>query len=184
MEKLADFWGLAARLKEERRRGWVQALGLSAVESVGDHSFGVAFLSLYEAERRGYKVEKALKMALVHDLDEAITGDLTPRDKRQRGESAVERDRARAVSKVVAKFPPQLRKNYSRLLEELRLGTSREARLVKNLDRLEMALQAKQYERKSGNSKLKKFYQSALNDMTDPYLKRIVRSLMTPARSR
>src|SRR3989454_6769442 len=85
-QSLEDFWQLLERLKLEPRRGWKEKLRLSHVESVADHSYGVAMLCLFQAwSRGGYDLERLLKLALIHDLDEAITGDLTPEDKRRLG---------------------------------------------------------------------------------------------------
>ena len=89
LDQLVQFWALAARLKAEPRRGWLKQLRLQRNESVADHSFALSLLCLFEGERRGYNVERLLKLALLHDLEEAITGDLTPQDKESRGESVV-----------------------------------------------------------------------------------------------
>ena len=183
MEELVNFWKLAARLKEEARRGWVQRLHLKDVESVADHSYGVAMLSLYEAYRRGYDIEKVLKLALVHDLEEAITGDLTPLDKRRKGATEAFRLKRSAMNEVLRRFPAEGRREYRDLWTDLREGRSREARLVKDLDRLEMALQAAEYGKKVRNrTGLSEFYRSALGEILDPGLRAIVRGLMTVKR--
>ena len=175
---LIDFWKFAAELKEEARRGWIQRLGLSQVESVADHSYGVALLSLYEGIRRGYDIERVLKLALVHDLEEAITGDMTPLDKR--GKSGVEifQTKRRAESRILRKMPVAIKKELRALWMDLRNGRSREARLVKDLDRLEMALQADRYQgRGAGRKSHSEFYRSAIRVMRDADLKGIVRGL-------
>ena len=170
---------MASKLKKEKRRGWVQKLQLSQGESVADHSFGVGILSLYEGERRGYDMEKLLKMALIHDLEESITGDLTPRDRQRKGTRSVVRARTLAKAKILACMPPKVGREYERLLTDLKLGRSREAQLVKNLDRLEMALQAKEYESRGvRREKLAEFYRSALREISDVSLKRVIRGLM------
>ena len=169
MEGLMEFWELASRLKREKRRGWMQKLQLSDVESVADHSFAVGMLSLYEGERRGYNMEKLLKMALIHDLEEAVTGDLTPRDRQRKGARGVVRMRASAEAQILAGMPSQTRSEYRRLWTDLKLGTSREARLVKNLDRLEMALQAKEYEAQGARrEKLAEFISLTFGQLKKP----------------
>src|SRR3972149_4890442 len=183
MEDLVNFWKLAARLKEEARRGWVQRLHLRDVESVADHSYGLAMLSLYEAYRRGYDVEKVLKLALVHDLEEAISGDLHPLDKRRKGEDGTFRLRRSALRQVLSKFPAEGRRDYRELWTDLREGRSREARLAKDLDRVEMALQAAEYRGRVRNrAALLEFYRSALGEILDPGLRAIVRGLMAVKR--
>src|SRR2546428_12890382 len=98
---LEDFWQLLERLKLEPRRGWKEKLRLSHVESVADHSYGVAMLCLFLAwSPSGYDLERLLKLALIHDLDEAITGDLTPEDKRRLGLGEVLRRKRLAGGRV------------------------------------------------------------------------------------
>ena len=76
---MIEFWLYSSRLKEVERKGW-KKLGLKRVESVADHSFALALISLFEAERRKYDPGVVMKLALIHDLEEAITGNLTPAD--------------------------------------------------------------------------------------------------------
>ncbi len=172
MDPLIRFWQFGARLKEEQRQGWVQSLRISRVESVADHSFAVALLGLFEGERRGYDMARILKLALIHDLEEAITGDLTPRDRRRRGEARVRMDRQKAAEEILSKMPVRARPLYRRLWTDLRTGGSREARLVRQLDKLEMAFQAHMYGRRVSPGKLLAFYRSAERIMTDRALKR------------
>src|SRR3989449_7106543 len=106
-QSLEDFWQLLERLKLEPRQGWKEKLRLSHVESVADHSYGVAMLCLFQAwSRGGYDLERLLKLALIHDLDEAITGDLTPGDKRRVWLGEVFR-RKRLAGRTVSKFVPE-----------------------------------------------------------------------------
>ncbi len=175
MEKLIDLWRLAAKLKEEPRRGWIQRLKLSNVESVADHSYAVALLALYEASRRGYDVGKTLKLALIHDLEEAVTGDMTPLDKR--GKSSFDRnlDKRLAMDTILGGMPDRVRRQFRSLWVELLDVESREARLVKDIDRLEMAFQAAEYQRKGASGvDVAEFYRSALREIRDPRLKKIV----------
>src|SRR2546425_1039696 len=140
LDPLVRFWQYAAELKRERRKGWQKRVE-GRVESVADHSFAVALLALYEGERRGYDLERILKLALIHDLEEAIIGDRTPQDKRSRGPTKVRRDREMAMRELVSKLPAKSRASYLRLWADLRERRSREARLVHQLDKVEMANQ-------------------------------------------
>src|SRR5712692_8385965 len=140
-----QLWGLVSKLKTEPRRGWTAVSGVERIESVADHSFGVTILSLFEAERRGYDVERTLKLALIHDLEEAITGDLTPRDKRILTRRRVLRLKQAARSRILETIPANRRREYWMLWRDLETGRTEEGRLVKDLDKLEMALQARYY---------------------------------------
>ena len=175
LDKLVQFWELAARLKAEPRRGWLKKLRLQRNESVADHSFALSLLCLFEGEKRGYNVERLLKLALLHDLEEAITGDLTPQDKESRGESAVRTQKIFAREQLLSYFPEENQRAYRDLWSELENEKSREAQLVHELDKLEMALQANQYARAGIEAtKLKEFYESSMAAIKDPKLKRVL----------
>ena len=164
-------------LKREPRKGWKKRVR-GRVESVADHSFGVALVALYDGERRGLDLEKILKLALIHDLEEAIIGDLTPNDKAKRGPSKVQADRERAIRKLLSKLPVKSRPAYLRLWIDLRERRSKEARLVHQLDKLEMAFQAKEYGKLTGQRKMRAFYESAGGEISDPLLKKAFESIL------
>ncbi len=171
-------WLLAAKLKAEPRRGWVRVSGVESVESVADHSFGVAILSLFEGERRGYDVGRTLKLALIHDLEEAFSGDLTPSDKRRLTAKRVGRLRESARWEILRLIPAERRMEYRALWRDLANGRTREARLVKDLDKLEMACQARKYETLGvEHRQLVRFYNSALSRIEDEELRKTARRL-------
>jgi len=175
LDQLVQFWEFAARLKSEPRRGWLKKLRLQRTESVADHSFALSLLCLFEGERRSYNVERLLKLALLHDLEEAITGDLTPQDKESRGENVARAQKISARERLISHFPLENQRAYRELWSELENERSREAQLVHELDKLEMALQANEYA-KGGieATKLKEFYESSRTAIKDPKLRRIL----------
>src|SRR2546428_6177806 len=133
-QSLEDFWRLLERLKLEPRRGWKEKLRLSHVESVADHSYGVAMLCLFQAwSRGGYDLERLLKLALMHDLDEAITGDLTPEDKRRLGLGEVLRRKRLAGERVADLLPEKTRSEWLGLWTDLRLLRRKEGGTVKEI---------------------------------------------------
>ena len=175
---VVGLWGLAARLKAEPRRGWIGVSGVGKIESVADHSFGLAVLVLSEAEKGGHNVERALRLALIHDLEESITGDLTPKDKRRLGKKGVERMREAARARIMRLIPASRRGDYRELLRDLAAGRTREARLVKDLDKLEMALQARNYETLGvPHGEVERFYRSAIRRIMDDELRKMARRL-------
>lgn len=177
MDPLYTFWQCAYALKREPRKGWQKRVD-DRVESVADHSFGVALLALYEGERRRLDLGKILKLALIHDLEEAITGDLTPRDKAQRGADRVQKDRELAIRKLLTKLPPDSRPAYIKLWTDLKERRSKESRLVHQLDKVEMAFQAKEYGKLTGQRKMRDFYESASREISDPLLKKPFESIL------
>jgi len=173
---LVKLWQYAARLKSEERRGW-RRLGLKRVESVADHSFALAMLAMLEADRRKYQVGTVLKLALIHDLEEAITGDLSPGDKRIRGASKVREAKRKALEELIRSLPSNSRDSYRRLWTDLRLLRTREALLVHELDKLEMALQADRIGRRIGRTRVEDFFRSAYREVKDPELSRVLNEI-------
>ncbi|HEV2120124.1 MAG TPA: HD domain-containing protein [Candidatus Bathyarchaeia archaeon] len=175
MDELIGFWEFAARLKAEPRRGWLKKLRLQRPESVADHSFALSILCLFEGERRGYDVEKLLKLALLHDLEEAITGDLTPQDKESKGEKTVTAQKISAREQLLSYFRGEDQRAYRELWAELESENSKEGQLVHELDKLEMALQANEYSRQGIEAtKLREFYESSKGAIKDPKLKLVL----------
>ena len=177
MDSLVRFWQYASELKSEQRKGWQKNVD-ERVESVADHSYAVALLALYEGERRGYDLERILKLALIHDLEEAIMGDLTPQDKARLGPTRVEKDRETAIRELLSKLPSKSRASYHKLWTDLKEKQSKEARLVHQLDKVEMAFQAHKYGKRTGQRKMLDFYESATRETNDPILKRALATIV------
>ncbi len=142
-EGLIKFLKLAGRLKNEPRRGWVIRAGVSNPESVADHTFRLTLLAMLLGDLRGLDTEKMMKLAVIHDLGESLTGDLTPMDDEKMETKEI--DEAAAVKEVLSNLPTRLRETYMLLWRELSSGSSPEAKLVSEADKLEMALQASEY---------------------------------------
>jgi putative hydrolase of HD superfamily len=153
----------ALRLKELPRTGWVDA-GVAAPESVAAHSWGVAWLVLVLCPRH-IDLERALAMAVLHDLAEVRVGDLTPRS----GVAPERRTLAerRALGGLLHGLPQA--GQLQGLWEEFEARASIEARFVRACDKLDMALQAARY-REQG-LQLQEFVDSALAELDDPLLR-------------
>ena len=137
-------WFEILHLKQVFRRGWLQRdLPEDKCESVAEHCFGNAFLCLLLVDSQPeLDKEKVLRLALIHDLGEVYAGDLTPQD----GVSKVEKYRREktAVEKIIGSIT-----TCESLLDdwhEYENQSSPEARFVKDIDRLEFALQACNYQ--------------------------------------
>lgn len=134
-------WAKVLALKHTVRTGWVEK-GVPEPESVASHSYGVALLVLLLAGRSESELnlEKCLKLALVHDLAEAVTGDLTPSSP----VSKQEKDQMERV--VMQDFSQQLAfPDLIALWEEYTAAQTEEALFVKQLDKLDMILQSDYY---------------------------------------
>jgi putative hydrolase of HD superfamily len=159
---LIDFLSTVGRLKRLPRTGWVEA-GVGEPESIADHSFRTAVLAMVLADLEGLDSDKAMRMALLHDLAEAETGDLTPDQKSERGAAYASEER-QALEKVLSTLPKELSATYTSLLVEYNRGESAEALAVARADRLEMLLQALEYEGESVDKEgLKRFWRKSVD---------------------
>ncbi len=132
-------------LKQLYRQGWLRReISREHCESVAEHSLGVVFLAMTLAESHFPNLDllKVFKMALLHDFGEIYAGDITPADRvSDHTKKALEQE---AVHQIFDKLPGGDR--YIAIWQEYEAGTSPEARFVKQIDRLEMGLQAVVYE--------------------------------------
>lgn len=170
-----EFYFEFNHLKQLFRQGWLKR-GVSAdlCESVAEHTLGVALLALFLADTYFPELDllKILKMALIHDLGEVYTGDLTPDDpidSQEKYQSEVQ-----SVYKILDKFPNG--RHFIKLWEEYEVGTSPEAKFVRQIDRLEMGLQAGVYEHQ-GFNQLSEFFVSTEKSLEAPELKAIFHQL-------
>lgn len=119
--------------------------------------------------------EKIIKMTLLHDLAESITGDLTPDDTTK---SKKEKMENHAMKKILANLPKSLKLQYEKLWAEYQQNNTKEAKLLHQIDKLEMALQADSY-KKNGYTKkqLKPFFDSAKKEISDSELRKTIKNL-------
>lgn len=142
--------------------------GIPQPESIADHSFRVALFALVASSSsssssssstsatstttKPLDASRAIKIALVHDLAEAIVGDIAP------GDNVPKEEKARREAEAMAEMRRMLENGGSgcettigaeveSLFEEYEKRESPEAKLVKDCDKLEMLLQAVEYER-------------------------------------
>jgi len=162
-------------LKQLYRQGWLQrGVPEQHCESVAEHSFCVTLLALFLADAYfpELNLQKVICMALLHDLGEIHAGDFTPLHKVEPLEKQhLERQ---SVQQVLSKLPSS--STYLALWEEYEAGISPEAQFVRQIDRLEMGLQASVYSHQ-GLVDPKSFFASAEKAITDPNLLNILKEL-------
>lgn len=158
--KVIDFLILIGRSKSILRSGWIRE-GIKDSESVAEHSFRLTVLTMILADQLGLDKEKLIKMAIIHDLGEVVTGDIVWSrgkfiDIKKRTEKEnLEKEGIEKVFKVIEKS-----KEYVKIFEEMIDRESQEAKIFWQLDKLEMALQALEYERNQ-NKNLDEFFVNA-----------------------
>ncbi|AKU09356.1 HD domain-containing protein [Haloferax gibbonsii] len=132
-------------LKDELRTGWVLR-NIDSPESVAAHTWGTASLCLLYAEQEDVDRQKAVTMALIHDLGEARTGDIATRaeDGRQTiSTSEKEAAERGAVTDLVGPFADT---ELLSLWEEYEARDTPTAQFVKDMDLIDNCLQALKYE--------------------------------------
>jgi 5'-deoxynucleotidase YfbR-like HD superfamily hydrolase len=137
LEGVLAFLRAAERLKTVVRSGWTST---GQPESVAEHTWRLCLMAmvLYGAHP-DIDLARLLKMCLIHDLGEAIGGDV-PAPLQQAGSPKSGKERIDLLS-LIAPLPLQLRNEIESLWDEYEAAASPEARVAKGLDKLETILQ-------------------------------------------
>ncbi len=158
-------------LKSLYRQGWLRAgVPEAQCETVAEHSLGVTLLALFLADecRPGLDKGKLVLMGLLHDFGEIYAGDIVPGGMSLADKHALERG---SVERVFARLENGA--EYLAVWQEFEDGQTAEAKFLKEIDRLEMGLQAGVYEHE-GLGDLDKFFDSADQALTTPRLRDIL----------
>jgi len=136
MDKIALFLFEASMLKKTPRSGW-QFLGTGG-ESVAEHSFGASMIAFVLARLADdVDADRVIRMALVHDLAEARTGDLNYMNQKY-----VTVDEQRAADDMLENLP--FGDEIRQLLDEYAERKTPEAQLVYDADQLELLVGLKE----------------------------------------
>ena len=140
IEGVLTFLRAAERLKTVMRSGWTSA---GQQESVAEHTWRLCLMAmLLYGHTPGIDLARLLKMCLIHDLGEAIGGDV-PAPAQNAGASKAYQERSDLVQ-LIAPLPPALRQEIVDLWDEYEAAGSPEAKIAKGLDKLETILQHNQ----------------------------------------
>ncbi|MDO8621049.1 MAG: HD domain-containing protein [Candidatus Levybacteria bacterium] len=174
-----QFFKEVGKSKRLPRSGWVRER-IKDPESVAEHSFRIGALVMVLSDKFGYKLdkEKLLKMALLVALGELATGDVvTGRgeyiDIKKRDE--MERQERGGIKEMFDKIGDS--EEYSAIYDEMIGRVTPEAKAFWQLDRIEMALQALEYEEEQGK-KLEEFFINTSLYLKEPLLKEILGKIM------
>ena len=166
---LARLLAKVGKLKRIKRTGWLdRGVPPADAESVADHLYRTTLLAwLAAASDPALDRDRVLKLALIHDLAEAITGDAAPygpdelppatdraarraffgvRHLRTPESASAKRAAERAaIAELLAPLPAELVAEVRALWDEYAAQESPESRFVKEADRLEAYLQSREY---------------------------------------
>ncbi|KAJ5598642.1 HD family hydrolase [Penicillium hordei] len=127
------FFHLIERLKTTKREGW-RRFGIDNGESISDHMYRMSIMTMMAPPSLAEKINipRCIKMALIHDMAEALVGDITPVD------PVTKPEKARREASVMDYIT-------STLLGKA--NESDEAKFVHDIDKMELLLQMVEYER-------------------------------------
>jgi len=115
-------------------------------------------------------------MVLLHDLAESKIGDYTPEQISHERKKELENN---AFFEIIENLPEIIKSQYLTIWQEYQENNSYESKIVHQIDRLEMALQAKLYQKEGyPKEKLESFFESAKTEITDPKLKELFRKIV------
>jgi putative hydrolases of HD superfamily len=158
-----------ANLKRTKRTGWIdRGVPAAEVESVADHTLMTALIGwLLALPDASLDADRVLKLAMIHDMAEAIVGDRPPyephevpsreepevlraffsvRHLRSAENAAAKRqDEDAAAATLISLLPGGVASEIEALWHEYEAQETPEARFVKEVDTLEAYLQSRTY---------------------------------------
>ncbi|KAL2061503.1 hypothetical protein VTL71DRAFT_6880 [Oculimacula yallundae] len=145
------FFHMLERLKTTKREGW-RRFGISQGESISDHMYRMSIITMLAPPSLSSKlnIPHCTKMALVHDMAEALVGDITPVD------GVAKHEKNRRESTTMDYFTNGLlgRVNGGITGQELKAvwqeyedSQTPESLFVHDVDKIELILQMVEYER-------------------------------------
>lgn len=183
---LLSFFHTLEKLKTTPRTGWIER-GVQHPESISDHSFRMTILALALAPKLKCDTNKLVQLCLVHDLHESVCGDLildygrfggafkgvSPDEKKRREK--------KAMHQLFCLLDPATKKRFQRLWNEFETQKTREAKIAKQLDVLEMLFQAFEYEKAKNYRKpvFEAFYESNHSKIKNLQLSHLLDELKT-----
>lgn len=144
------FLNVVQHLKLQRRTGWVDH-DIEPCESISDHMYRMGVTSMLIKDPKVNR-DKCVRIALVHDIAEALVGDITPFSE------VTKEEKHRREWETIQYLCNELIKPYNEIAAkeimehwlEYENISSLEARYTKDIDKYEMLVQAFEYETRYG----------------------------------
>lgn len=137
LHNILEFLRGAEQLKNTLRRAYTSE---GRHESTAEHTWRLCLMvMLFERHYPDIDTLKLMKMCIIHDLGEAISGDIAAIDQVPGQNKAAEE--RKDLQQLVSPLPMELQSEIMDLWDEYEKASSEEARLAKALDKLETILQ-------------------------------------------
>jgi putative hydrolases of HD superfamily len=140
LNSILDFIRRAERLKNTLRSGYTST---GRNESVAEHTWRLCLMAMVlETYFPEADMARVLKICIVHDLGEALNGDIpAPLQSEELSKAANERN---DFLKLMEDLPAEIKKELIGLWDEYEHASSPEAKAAKALDKLETIIQHNQ----------------------------------------
>ncbi|KAL5383349.1 hypothetical protein DPSP01_006035 [Paraphaeosphaeria sporulosa] len=150
------FFHLLERLKTTHRAGW-RRFGIDDCESISDHMYRMSLITMMAPASLTSKLDmaKCTRMALIHDMAEALVGDITPVDNVSKPEKSRRESETMdyICHKLLGKFSGGLNGQQVRAIwQEYEDSETLESKFVHDVDKVELISQMVEYERKHQGS--------------------------------
>ena len=140
IDKVIRFIKEIENLKSVTRTAWTKT---GRRESTAEHSWRLAMLLMVLREDfKDLDIDKAIKMSLVHDLGELYDGDISAKLQNDNDNKAEMEEKA--MRRMLTILPENLAENIYDLWKEYNECCTKEAKLVKAMDKLETIVQHNQ----------------------------------------
>lgn len=180
-KQLVDSLLKIGKLKSVKRSGWLRGR-MPDPESVAEHTFRICFLILALGDELKLNTLKLLKMAIVHDLEEVVTGDPVT----QRGSKDValhDHKREKLILKEIVSGVPNAKELYNLWEEHLsgnRQGASRDSIILYELGKIATIWQALEYELAGADPKvMEEWWVNARTHVKEPILVKLLNEMET-----
>ena len=129
-----NFLNKIEKLKCNTRHSWTSS---GRRESVAEHSWRLSVMAMLCAdEYPEIDINKVIKMCLIHDFGEAVTGDIPAFVKTETDEAEEEK----ALQNILSMLPDDYKNELTELFSEMNELKTDEAKLFKALDNLEAVI--------------------------------------------
>lgn len=133
-QKFLEIMKTAENLKNNTRHSWTSS---GRHESVAEHSWRLVLMAYFVKDEFPHAdIDKVMLMCLVHDIGEAVTGDI-PTFLKTKSDESVEED---AVAKLLETIPEPYKTELSDLFAEMNGLETLEAKIYKALDKMEAVI--------------------------------------------
>ncbi|OQB05984.1 MAG: 5'-nucleotidase [bacterium ADurb.Bin212] len=136
---MLEFLKIADNLKNVRR--FSSAPEMKEKESSADHSWRLSLMVYMVAEELNLNIDRfrAVKIALVHDVVEAVCGDVDYRDivSGKDTKEAKEQRELVAINQLAAMLSDKMSRDIKKLWMEYEAGETEESKFVKAMDKME-----------------------------------------------